>query len=92
MNKSTRVSLEYGEVYSFFISKKERQGVYIGHNLNGMGRIASKRGEVPMIHSFNLEDTILRGNVLNVNGKFHSLSLTDREKSFALEILNKKSL
>jgi len=89
-DENYRLELKYSKIYSFFTSKKERQGIYIGHNLNGMGRILSRRGEDPIVHSFNLIDTLFEGNFLK--GKFYFLFLTDKEKSFAREILNKKSL
>ena len=89
-DENPRVKLNYGEIYSFFIDGKEEKGVYIGSNLKGMGRIVSRRGKSPVIRSFNLKATILENKLLK--GKFSFIFLNDKEESFAIEILNKKSL
>lgn len=96
---STRSELIYGEVYAFFLKKEENpmEGVYLG-SINGFGRILVNLKDLeynwnppkPSVFSFDLEKTTLEGRLLK--GKFSSLFLDAKEKSFAMEILNKKSL
>lgn len=87
MRAQPYLKLTYGEIYEFANGLK---CIYLGNTSEGMGRIVSKKGGEPIIFSFNLRETNLEKKVLR--GRFFPLSLNEKEKSFALEILNKKSL
>jgi hypothetical protein len=82
--------LKYGEIYYI---RKNVPAVYIGNNLNGKGRILyrDKMGS-PVILGFNLENAKLENKVLVHFGGCSTFVLNNKEKSYALEILNKKSL
>jgi len=89
-------NLKYGEIYEFYAPKRGIhelglvKGVYIGNDSGGMGKILF-REEYPMVCSFNLRKAILEEKLIK-NVSFNKLYLSSKEKSFALEILNKKSL
>jgi hypothetical protein len=89
--------LKYGEIYSIkgLVISKNSKFIYLGSDLKGSGRILS-RGEYkePSIFGFNLMYSNLEGKILDISkkGNFSRIYLNNKEKSFALEILNKKSL
>jgi hypothetical protein len=87
MKGQSYLKLTYGEIYEFGNGLK---GVYLGNNVQGKGRILYRVKNEPVILSFNLRETTLESKVLR--GRFFNISLNYKEKSFALEILNKKSL
>jgi len=99
LDEKPLVNLNYGEVYSLVIDEKEERVVYIGKDLKGMGRILMKVKDLqhgwkdpePAVFGFNLRGAKLEGKVL-APGRLSSLSLSRKEYSFALEILNKKGL
>jgi hypothetical protein len=80
-------NLEYNRIY--LVSEKPM--VYIGNDLNGRGRLLLKEGFNPVIYSFDIRESKINGEELKT-GKLSSLLISDKEKSFVLEILTKKGL
>lgn len=91
----TRLQLNYGEIYEFSLRRKEPiRGVYIGSDLKGKGRIlhfeSDYSGKInPPVLSFNLWRAYLHKRLIE-GTSFQKLSLSEKERSFALEILAKK--
>ncbi|MFH1365308.1 MAG: hypothetical protein ABIH28_01875 [archaeon] len=102
-DEKPRVDLKYGEGYFFFIEneeklieKEKKYGLYIGNTPYGMGRIVCaeedpKGYKKPVIFGFDLRDVALEEKLIK-GDHFNKLSLTNKEKLFALEILTKKGL
>ncbi len=80
-------NLEYNKVY--LVSEKPM--IYIGNDLNGRGRLLFKKDFDPVIYSFDIRESKINGEELKT-GKLYRLLISDKESSFALEILTKKGL
>ena len=86
----------YGEIYKFYPRGEDEltAGVYVGKSKRGRGMLINRNSlRGVCVHTFDTHNAHLEGNLIQKKDSFFNKHfLSPKEESYALEILNKKSL